>query len=320
VSRSAPRSRLSGFAGIQFPFGCSSLILLAAITYLALGLLTFAVWRWTADDRWVEDFFKVPGALLLTTFAAIELWFSLLVMREFSPDQPMRKAWRLIAFSAGCDLVSAVAVQVLAAQSLLNPLTRMSWWSDSAAIAIRHFGLSIGGPLRFALLAAGLAYALLTYRRSGLLARLKLLDWILLSIMGIYIVVETRDVTTALRNGFVPPPATVLGWPTDPLLLLLLAEALLLYRSVQQAGDGFIGRCWKAFSIGIFLVSLGDIAIWTAGWGFLPWPWSALEWYIWLPAAGAFALAPAYQLEAASHARAPSPFRSGLAQPPNAGG
>jgi hypothetical protein len=320
VSRGAARSRLLNLASIQFPFGCSSLILLAAITYLALGLLCFAVWRWTADDRWVEDFFKVPGALLLTTFAVIELCFSLLVIREFSPDQPMRKAWRLIAFSAGCDVISALSVQVFAAQSLLNPLARMSWWSDSAAATVRQFGLSVGGPFRFALLVTAFAYALRAYRRTGLLARLKVFDWILLSIIFIYVAVEAGDVATALRHGLVPTPATVIGWPTDPLLWLLLAEALLLYRSVRQAGDGLIGRCWKAFSIGVFLVTLSDIAIWAASRGFLPWPWSALEWYIWLPAAGAFALAPAYQLEAISHARTPGHLPSGLAPPPNAAG
>jgi hypothetical protein len=290
-----------------------------AVSYLTLGLLSFAVWRWTADNRWVEDFFKVPGALLLTTFAVVELCFSLLSIREFLPDQPMRKAWRLIALSAGCEVVSAVSIQVLAAQSPLNPLTKLSWWSDSAATTIRQFGLGIGGTCRFALLATGLAYALWAYRRAGLQARLKPVDWALLAVMGIYIMAETREVTTALRNGLMPSSATVLGWPTDPLLWLLLAEALLLYRSVQQAGDGLVGRCWKAFSIGVFLVSLGDIAIWAAGWGFLPWPWSALEWYIWLPAAAAFALAPVYQLEAVSHARVPGHLPSTL-PPPNAAG
>jgi hypothetical protein len=320
VSRGAARSRLLNLASVQFPFGCSSLILLAAITYLALGLLCFAVWRWTADDRWVEDFFKVPGACLLTTFAVIELCFSLLVIREFSADQPMRKAWKLIAFSAACDVVSALCVQVLAAESLLNPLTHMSWWSNSVAATIRQFGLSVGGPFRFALLVTGFAYALRTYRRTGLLARLKAIDWILLSIILAYMAVEAWDVTTAFRHGLVPTPATVIGWPTDPLLWLLLAEALLLYRSVRQAGDGLIGRCWKAFSIGVFLVSLGDIAIWATSRGFLPWPWSALEWYIWLPAASAFALAPAYQLEAISNARAPGHLPSGPGPPPNAAG
>jgi hypothetical protein len=262
----------------------------------------------------VDYFFKYPAALLSATFAVVELFFSLLVIREFLPDQPLRKAWRLIAFSAACDVISTVTVQVLAVRSLLNPLTRASWWSDSAGGAIRQFGLIIGGPVRFALLAAGLAYALRAYKRTGLQARRKPIDWVLLSIMGIYLVVQTRDVTIALRNGWHPPPAVVLGWPTDPLLWLLLAEALLIYRSVQLTGDGFIGRCWKVLSIGVFLVSLGDIAIWAASWGFLPWPWSALEWYIWLPAAAAFALAPVYQLEAITHARLPG----GLGRPPGA--
>ena len=304
-------------ARFRFPFGCSVLILFASLVYLAMGLVALLAADRTGNFYWVEEFFKYPAALLSTTFAVIELSFSLLVTREFLPEQPMRKAWRLIALSAACDVVSAVTVQVLAVKSLLNPLIYVNWWSESAAATVRQFGLTVGGPLRFALLTAGLAYALRAYKRTGLLGRRKPIDWVLLSIMGIYLVAQARDVTVALRKGWHPPPAMVLGWPTDPLLWLLLAEALLLYRSVQQAGGGLIGRCWKALSIGVFLVSLGDIAVWAANWGFLPWPWSALEWYIWLPAAAAFALAPAYQLEAIAQARLPGDPHGGLGQPIN---
>ena len=210
----------------------------------------------------------------------------------------MRRAWTLIAFSAGCDLVGAIFTQILAVHSLLNPLTHLAWWSRPNADAIRHFGFVLGGTCRFALLAMGLVWALKVYRQAGLLARLRGVDWVLLSTMGVYVAVEFRSVAVALRSGVHFAPVVMLGWPTDPLLWLLLAQALLLYRSVQQAGGGWIGRSWMAFSIGIFLVSLGDVSNWASTWGYLPWPWSSFEWYVWLPAAGAFALAPAYQCEA----------------------
>src|SRR5207237_7601 len=79
-------------------------------------------------------------------------------------------------------------------------------------------------------------------------------------------------------------------------------EALLLFRSVRRMGGGWIGKCYAAFSAGVFLILLGDAAIWATAWGYLPWPWSALTWFVWIPAAGAFALGPAYPLEAMQQA------------------
>ena len=54
----------------------------------------------------------------------------------------------------------------------------------------------------------------------------------------------------------------------------------------------------RAFSVGIFLLLVGDVMIWATVWGYLPWPWSGLGWFVWIPAAAAFALAPLYQWEA----------------------
>jgi hypothetical protein len=244
---------------------------------------------------------------LFVALATIEISASLMVWREFSPGQPMRKAWGLISLSAGLSLAGTLCVQMLAAQSVLNPLVRMPWWDPSWAASIRQFGLFLGGTCRFATLAVGLAAALKAYRRSGLLARLTTIDWALLAFTGIYMLLEIHDVAMFLRTGWRPKPAMIMGWPTDPLLWLLLAEALLLYRSARQMNGGWIARCWKAFSIGIFVMVLGDVSVWAISRNYLPWPWSALEWYIWLPGASAFALAPVYQLEAIHHAR----FREG---------
>ena len=41
------------------------LILLATGGYLAVGLVVFAAWRIAGNNVWIEDFFRVPGALLL---------------------------------------------------------------------------------------------------------------------------------------------------------------------------------------------------------------------------------------------------------------
>jgi hypothetical protein len=95
------------------------------------------------------------------------------------------------------------------------------------------------------------------------------------------------------RQGKKPfPLAEILNFPVNPLLWVLLAEALLLFRSVRKMGAGWVSKCYGAFSAGIFLILVGNVAIWATHWGYLPWPWSALGWYVWIPAAAAFALAP----------------------------
>ena len=288
---------------LEFAQGCSTLILVLTAGYLAVGLTALCAWWVTRDDAWVIEFFRVPGAALLVTLAAIELLLSIRVVREFSPGQLMRTAWKLIALSSVCDLGGALASQIFGTDSQLNVLRFLPGWSPPAAGTIRQFGLLLGGPCRFAFLAAGLFWTLRVYRRSGFLGRLALLDWVALGLVAVYIGSEARDLILALHAGKQPTPSEIMGWPVDPLLWLLLLEALLLYRSVRETGIGWIGRCWRAFSIGIALITLGDIAIWATNYGYLPWPWSGLGWYIWLPAAAAFAMAPAYQLEAVREAR-----------------
>jgi len=260
--------------------------------------VVFAVWRVTGDDAWVIEYFRVPGALLLVTLAGVELWLSLRVCREFSPGEPMRVAWRLIACSAGCDALGAVCVQILGSESRLNPLPA----SSPAALGFRQFGLALSGPLRFTLLAAGLYFALRVYRRAGFLARLNRLDWLILAPIAVYIGIEFGGLIAAIENGRRPGLGEALNWPVDPVLWVLLAQAMLLSRSVQIMGGGWIGRCWKAFSLGVLLVALGDIGLWAVNSGLLPWPWAALTWYFWAPAATAFAMAPAYQLQVIRYA------------------
>jgi hypothetical protein len=258
-----------------------------------VGAFVFAAWKVTGNDAWVNEYFRVPGALLLVILAGVEFFLSLRVCREFSPGEPMRAVWRLIACSAACDVAGAVCVQILGTDSHLNPLPA----APAAMLSSRHVGLVVGGPFRFTLLAAGLYFALRIYRRAGFLARLRRLDWLVLAPIAAYIGVEFGGLIAALGKGKHPGLAEALNWPVAPLLWVLLVEAILLARSVQGMGGGWIGRCWKAFSLGVLLISLGNIGLWATNYGFLPWPWAALTWYVWAPAAAVFAAAPAYQLD-----------------------
>jgi len=283
-------------------FRYSSSILIVTGAGLSAGLVTFAAWLVSGNVVWLNWFFQWPWIALMAGFAALQSWLGFTVRRAFLPDEPLCWAWTLIAFSAACDFLGAVCVQWMSSGSALNPLTHSSWWSNELAIEIRQFGLIVGGTLRYALLAVGLWYVLRIYRKAGFLGRLAAIDWLMFIIVLGYVFNEARDVVVAIGRGKSPGVPEILGWPVDPLLCLLLVESRLLARSIQRMGTGSIGRCWRAFTIGILLIWLGDLGLWVAQSGHFPWHWGSLGWYAWLPAAGAFAAAPAFQLEAVQQA------------------
>lgn len=265
----------------------SSAIVAVTGAFLAVGAVALYAWRLSGNDLWVTAFFQRPGALLMATLAAAELVFSIHAVREFSHGQPLRTAWQFIAISAGCNFCGVLLVHV----------SHVDW------VAFRNVGFILGGSFRYILLTAGLFWTLKVYRKVGLLGRLATIDWILLGGVAMFVIRELRDVVVAMHHGKHPDFTEILGWPLNTVLFVLLVEGMLLFRSVQQMGPGWIGKCWKAYIVGIILVVLGDFAIWATSYGYLPYPWGALGWYVWLPAAGAFSLGPAYQLEAIYRAR-----------------
>jgi len=78
----------------------------------------------------------------------------------------MRKAWTLIVLSALCDLAGAILSQILASNSLVNPLVHLGWWSPALGGLVRNYGLVLGGTCRFGLLAGGLARAFVVYWKA----------------------------------------------------------------------------------------------------------------------------------------------------------
>ena len=279
--RAIPKSGSKGRA-----IGWSTLILAVTAAYLAVGLGTYAAWQISGNAAWIDDFFRVPGSLLMVSLSLVQVVFAWRVRGQFSRGEPLYAAWQLIALSAACDFVATLAIQIFS-----------NLGSNSRSQLVRQCGLTVGGPVRFALLAAGLLFALQVYRRSGFLGRLAAVDWVLLAGAVLYVMREFWDLWIALQHGKKPDWAEIANWPVDPLLCLLLAEAMLLHRSARRMGPGWVGRCWRAFSAGIVLVVLGNVSIWAAAYGYLPYPWSNIGWYVWLPASAAFAIAPVYQME-----------------------
>ena len=281
---------------------------IAAITasYLGMGALAWVAWWATGNVAWVVTFFEGPAALLMVTLALNELVLAILVIHHFAPDDVLRPCWTFMAGSAGCQLVGLVCSHILGTHSHMNPLSGGSAQAESLIFVASKAGLLIGGPIRFGLLAAALHFALKAHRQAGLAGRLARIDWAVLLAFAAYLARDVADVVVAMRGGKRPDVWEVLGWPVDPLLLFLLCQALLLCRSSAHMGSGRIGLCWRALSVGVFLTALGDVGLWAINFGYLPGHWSALTWYVWLPAAASFARAPAFQLDVIDEANAES--------------
>ncbi len=267
---------------------------------MASSALTVVLWRLTANDSWIDLFFKYQGCLFFIVCAALEAYLAWSAFRQFSPGEPMRAAWLLIAIGSLYRLTGFIFTQTLSVESYLNPLFLVFGSLDaSVSSTCRRFGLLVSGPLHMALLAAGLFLILRILRRLGILSRLRLPDRFLLAGVAAFGVRQLYEFSVWLRSA--PAPYDfykLLSWAIDPFLCVLLFEAVLIWRSAADTGWGLLARSWRAFAAGIFLTSLGNMGLWATAQSYLPWPYSSITWYVWFLASAAYALGPAYQVEA----------------------
>jgi predicted anti-sigma-YlaC factor YlaD len=281
--------------------------------WLLMALLPVILWMTTGDFKPVRLFFDYPSPLFLTGLRLTELFFCGLVLRSFVSGDPLRPAWLLITFSAVCHVVGSLFGDILATASSINPLVWFHLAEPGLLAQCRRCGLAIGGPLAMVLLASGLFLALRVYRQAGLSTRLKRLDWTLLALVASFTVYQLYQVGIAVGVGKHMTPFDMMNLANDPVLCVLIAEAILLNRCARSMGGGLVGRCWGMFAAAIVLTSLGDIGLWASAYSYIPWPYTAIGWYIWYPAGLAYALAPAYQVGADCRARKPiTLFPAGL--------
>ncbi len=271
---------------------------------VAAGLAAFAVWATGGDERLLRAFFDYPGEAFLAAAPFIGLRSSVYVFRRYGSG-PLRLGWFLITAAFSCQATAGLAAHVLGVRSLLNPL----FWTGSPDLRMvawfRGIGLTIGGPLWIALLAAALYVAWRAYGIAGVRHTLKPIDWVVAVSCGAYAVLELYLVAVAVRNGKQMTVQGTLDLVNDPLLCVLVLLSILILRSVRAMGMGLLARCWGAFVAGVLLTAAGDIGMWATNYGYIPWPYAGLTWYLWFPAATAFALGPVYQHIAVKRATHP---------------
>jgi hypothetical protein len=274
-------------------------VLLATLIQMALGIGALISWQVTGVLAIVVDFFHYEGAMFFVLAGAAEVWLSYYCWRQFSKGESLGAAWRWIVSASVAHFTGMVLSQILGIESYLNPLV-CARVSHSAALleSIRQIGLILGGPVQMALLARGLWLLLQVYRQSGLFFRLTRSDWFMITVLTAYTVREAWQVAGLLKAGKTYTVPEAILWASNSLLIVLLIETICIRRSLLSMGWGLIARCWAAFAAAIVLTAVGDIGIWATWNGYLPWPWSSMVWYVWFLVSGAFALGPAYQVQA----------------------
>jgi hypothetical protein len=213
----------------------------------------------------------------------------------------MRLAWGMIACAALARLGGVLLRAVSDGHLPWGNWDQLSQPFGGMFVSLSQLGLVVGGPLSMAFLAVGLGRALSIQRKFHFAGSLTRGDQALLFLVLAFSISQLAINLPLLGNH--PTVGTMLLWLSDPLLSLLLIEAILVRRSVIRMGQGLVAKCWGMFVLAIVITSAGDAAIWASNHNFLSESVTALSWYIWFFASAAFASAPAYQLAAVSLTR-----------------
>lgn len=259
----------------------------ALAVHLAIGFTAYAHFLLTGSYSAIDWYFRHPGTMFLVGMAAVGGVTTWMARSQFEPGEPMYAVWTLIFLAAVFRTCGSVLAEVAGR------------YSEAAHSA----GLVIGSPAAMIPLAFGLARAIGLQRRFHLLGRLRAGDILLISAISCVTIRQLIEIGSLLvLHHFRPGAAQAMLWLSDPLLTLLLIQAVLIRRSVLNMGHGLVARCWGAIALAIAFTSAGDVALWMTGLGIVPERLVPLGWYIWFPAAALLAEAPGYQLAASRSA------------------
>jgi hypothetical protein len=266
--------------------------------HLTAGMIAYLHFLVTGQYTVLGWYFGTLGTLFFLLMTASEFCMAIVCRSWFDSDEPMRLAWGMIACAALARLAGVLLRAISDGHLPWGFWHRLGSPAGGLFVNMTQLGLVVGGPVSMAFLAVGLGRVLGIQRRFRLLGSLTRFDKALLFLVLAFSISQLFINVPLLVNN--PSTGTMLLWLSDPLLSLLLIEAILVRRSVIRMGQGLVAKCWGMFVLAIVITSAGDAAIWASNHNLLSESVTALSWYIWFVAAAAFALAPAYQLAAIS--------------------
>jgi len=274
---------------------------------LIVGLATYVSFVVTGKYDALVALFDRLGVTFFMLVSGTEVYFAYRARSLFEPAEEMHGTWTLVLLSAFCRLTGAALTGVLSKPLPLNPLVVLGTFRPDRAGALHDLGVAVSGPAAMALLAWGLMRVLLLNRRLGILGRLTMLDKSFIAAILVFMALQFIDIGGVLLGdrGRLTVTQSFM-WLSDPLLALLLIQAVSIRRSVLNMGQGLVARCWGMMALGVAFTSAGDAMMWAETHAFIPAVIQPLEWFIWFFAVTAFASAPCYQVEAAREAHAGS--------------
>ncbi len=266
---------------------------------LTIGLPAYGHYLITGSFDFLVLFFQHAGAAFFLCVTATAAYFAYRVRTQFDSSEPMHLTWSMVFLSSCCQFAGLTCSQVLSVNIVWNPLVWLGPFDAWRASALRDVGLVISSPVAFLLLAGGLSRVLVLKRRLELVGALTTGDRIFIAAILIFTASQFGEMGRMLAHNRSAINATqVLLWFTDPLLAVLLIQAVSIRRLVVHLGDGLVARCWWMMAAGVAFTSAGNAFMWIENYGLISPVLYPVGWFLWFLPVTAFACAPCYQLEA----------------------
>ena len=270
---------------------------------LVIGLPPYVYFADTGSYDLLVPFFHHAGAAFFLGMTGTAAYLAYRVRGHFDATEPMRLTWTMIFLSSCCQFAGLACSQVLGMDIAWNPLGVLGAFDAQRANELHSFGLVLNGPAATALLAVGLSRVLVLKHRLQLAGRLTAGDRILIAAVLVFTANQFGEMGRMLaQNRGAIDVTQVFLWFTDPLLAVLLIQALSIRRLVIGLGDGLIARCWWMMAAGVALTSAGNAFMWAENHSLIPAVVYPVGWFIWFFPSTAYACAPCYQLEAVRQA------------------
>jgi len=262
------------------------MLVASAIAYTMTLAALHVLWILTGAAPWIAAFTSLISVFFVLA-TGLSVVLSLAARSYFGPSDPLRQAWTLLVVASAVRLTGHIIRHVLGHTTLAEAPT---------AAFLAHLGQVVAGPLHTVLVAAALARVMYVCWRLRMLVRPAALDVVLGGATILFTVRLLFDLSQWYAARMPLTALDVLGWTSDPLLALLLIEAIVLRRAAVAMGAGMVARVWGTFATAIFLTTIGDLGVWAEAHQYLRWPMTSLVWYVWPAVEAAWAMGPAWQV------------------------